>query len=632
MTTLDDDDTASMATEQILRLDDQRTMSSGTSAMTEDDRTALIARLRTDLQHERGLRKDVESRLSELRGEYEESRRRSRDLNNQLTRIHTEVMSMRHEKTALEGRTQELSTDLAKLADQVDFFKQQSIQDKVNYEKEVRFRMQIEEQVKEVSHALDGANGQITQLASDKRSRLIAEEQYRAAILERDRSLKRVQTEVDQLTSRLADSSKLSDANRSDKRDAQAEIERLRAQIKKIRAEEEISNDEKGRIRDQLQFHQKEVERVQRLHENSLVENKSLKDELNRKNEHALALEKDTQSLLERLGEQKNMAQGLVLKHEESQLVNDNEMFAMRDALRISRDKNSNLEKELRDLHEKLTDSLDASNRTNTGYEERLRTSESNLMANNGKIQSLTVELEKAKSDKRVALKKLKKERSTTASQIDRFDREAQDYKKRTATLEPLIEKMATRVDELAGDRQALSDRITYLETENMQLSKELHAVHAMSGRQVKYSSLAKESKLEATRAQKQELMLTDQLNKAQSDLKATLDDARRQENENLVYLNTIQDLQMQKARLEARIAILEDKDKSRLETLQKMTDRADEIARDAQEVARIEQGRSETLHKRYRHVQDKLRDRDLEVERLKSRMHVDKTLDSLRR
>merc|ERR1711881_206791 len=99
---------------------------------------------------------------------------------------------MRHEKTALEGRTQELSTDLAKLADQVDFSKQQSIQDKVNYEKEVRFRMQIEEQVKEVSHALDGANGQITQLASDKRSRLIAEEQYRAAILERDRSLKRV--------------------------------------------------------------------------------------------------------------------------------------------------------------------------------------------------------------------------------------------------------------------------------------------------------------------------------------------------------------------------------------------------------------------------------------------------------
>ena len=62
------------------------------------------------------------------------------------------------------------------------------------------------------------------------------------------------------------------------------------------------------------------------------------------------------------------------------------------------------------------------------------------------------------------------------------------------------------------------------------------------------------------------------------------------------------------------------------------MTDRADQIARDAQEVARIEQKRSNSLSQRCRHVQDKLRDRDLELEMLRSKVQVDKTLDSLRR
>lgn len=629
----DDDDAASLATEYILRLDDQRTMTSGTStAMTEDDRTALISRLRTDLQHERALRKDVENRLNELREEYEGSRQRSRDLNNQLTRVHTEVMSMRHEKTALESRTQELSTEIAKLTDQVDFYKQQAIQEKVNYEKEMRSRMHCEEQVKDGHAAVQHANGQISALHSDKRSRLIAEEQYRAAIVERDRTIKRSQTEIDQLTSRLADSSKLSDANRSDKREAQSEIEKLRAQIKQMNAEKDIANEERLRLLDKIGYAEKEALRCEREVENSAADSKQLSEQLKRKTDECLGLEKDSRVLVEKITDFKNLNQGIALKHEESQLMSENELFALRDALRISRDKNSGLEKELRDLHEKLTDQINSQSKECVGYQDRLKQVETVASTNELRNQALLMELEKAKSDRRVALKKLKKERSQTASQIDKFDKEAQDYKKRTSTLEPLIEKMAVRVDELATDRQTLSDRITYLETENMQLSKELHAVHSMAARQVKYTGLAKETKVQSRELKKKELLLTDQLNKAQSQLEYTLDDARRQENENLIHVNTITDLQMAKARLEAKISILEDKDRGRLETLQKMTDRADQIARDAQEVARIEQKRSNSLSQRCRHVQDKLRDRDLELEMLRSKVQVDKTLDSLRR
>ena len=98
------------------------------------------------------------------------------------------------------------------------------------------------------------------------------------------------------------------------------------------------------------------------------------------------------------------------------------------------------------------------------------------------------------------------------------------------------------------------------------------------------------------------------------------------------MYVNTISDLQSSKAKLEARISALEDKDRNRMEKLQRMTSRADDIAKDAQQVAKVEQERSETLNKRYRHVMDKLRERDLEVERLRSRIQIDKTLDSLRR
>ena len=159
-------ETSSLATEQILRLDENTT-----TTTTEDERSNLISRLRGDLQHERCLRKDVETRLTELRQEYDAGRSRSRDLNNQLQRIHTEVMTMRHEKTHLESRTQELSTEIAKMSEELDYYKTQHLQAKTNYEKEIRFRLSLEEQLKEQMENLDEANSQISQLTSDKRSR-----------------------------------------------------------------------------------------------------------------------------------------------------------------------------------------------------------------------------------------------------------------------------------------------------------------------------------------------------------------------------------------------------------------------------------------------------------------------------
>merc|ERR1712110_431399 len=100
--------------------------------------------------------------------------------------------------------------------------------------------------------ALDDANGQVSQLTSDKRSRLIAEEQYRAALLERDRTIKRQQLESEELTARLADSSKLSDVQRSDKRSANEEIERMKGILKKSRGETEEMEVVSKRLREKL--------------------------------------------------------------------------------------------------------------------------------------------------------------------------------------------------------------------------------------------------------------------------------------------------------------------------------------------------------------------------------------------
>merc|ERR1719186_974030 len=157
-----------------------------------------------------------------------------------------------------------------------------------------------------------------------------------------------------------------------------------------------------------------------------------------------------------------------------------------------------------------------------------------------------------------------------------------------------------------------------------MNLTKELHAVHSLSARQIKYSSLAKESRNDAERLKIRENELNHKLSRTKLELDDVMDEMKRQETENFVYVNTISDLQGSKTRLENKIRVLEEKEKDRVEKLKRVTDRADEVARESQRVARVEKDRNETISKRYRSVADKLRDRDLEIERLRSQMQID--------
>lgn len=620
------DETSSLATEQILRLDEN------TTTTTEDERSSLISRLRGDLQHERCLRKDVESRLTELRLEYDSGRTRSRDLNNQLQRIHTEVMTMRHEKTSLEARTQELSTEIAKISEESDYYKNAHLQAKTNYEKEIRFRLSLEQQLKEQLEGLDEANAQISHLTSDKRSRLIAEEQYRAALLERDRTIKRQVLESDNMTSRLADSSKISDNQRSDKKNAVDEIDRLKSVVKRCQAEYEDQEVVVKRLRDKISSIENQLELSKRTGDQEQIECKKLRDELIKKGQLLDASERDNKDLLHTLTHQKGNTQGIVLKHEEQHLLAENELFSVRDALRSSREQNSKLENELQSANYKISGMIADTAKSAVETKDSLQKLQLQLAEFEAKQNSVTAQNETLKTEKKVLLKKLKKERNSTNDKIDKFDHQAKEYKTRAEKLEPLIEKMAGRVDELGSDREKLLEKVSFLENENMNLTKELHVVHSLSARQVKYSSLAKESRNDANRLKIQESQLNDKLTRTKLELGDVMDEMKRAETENFVYINTISDLQGSKSRLEAKIRVLEDKERDRVEKLKRVTDRADEVAREAQRVARVEKDRNETISKRYRSVADKLRDRDLEIERLRSQIQIDQTLAALRK
>jgi len=60
------------------------------------------------------------------------------------------------------------------------------------------------------------------------------------------------------------------------------------------------------------------------------------------------------------------------------------------------------------------------------------------------------------------------------------------------------------------------------------------------------------------------------------------------------------------------------------------LTEKADTIARDAQITAKNERERSQKVQEKYYIAVQKLRERDLKIERLKSQMQLEKTLDLL--
>ena len=109
----------------------------------------------------------------------------------------------------------------------------------------------------------------------------------------------------------------------------------VRAQVKSIRQEQENQAVEHGRTKSGLQHAENQLELARRNTDQEQVEVGKLREELKKKHDQFLTLERDNTALLQRLTEHKSAQQGLALKHEEHQLLSENELFNVRDALRI---------------------------------------------------------------------------------------------------------------------------------------------------------------------------------------------------------------------------------------------------------------------------------------------------------
>jgi len=128
------------------------------------------------------------------------------------------------------------------------------------------------------------------------------------------------------------------------------------------------------------------------------------------------------------------------------------------------------------------------------------------------KIQGLKVKLEKLSSEKKILVKKLKKERRLTHEKVEVFAVEAQTARNRIQTLEPMFEKMTIRVEELAEDREQLQIRLNTLEKENMKLNKEINLSHEMSVNHLKTEKKVHQKSLENQALKHQDIELKAQL------------------------------------------------------------------------------------------------------------------------
>ena len=244
----------------------------------------------------------------------------------------------------------------------------------------------------------------------------------------------------------------------------------------------------------------------------------------------------------------------------------------------------------------------------------------------------LTLENEKLNVDRKLVIKKLKKERSNTEEKVENFKKESDQYRSRIQTLEPLIERLSYKVDELASDRSKLVERINDLENENLKLNKDLSTVAFASKTTTNHGPIQgpSENTHKLTTLRKKEYRQSKELTNTQNELSTLMQDLKRKEQENAIYFTTITDLQNTKINLQNKINNLQKKDKSHLDTLSKMTYKADEIAKDAQQFAIDEKKRSSGIQLKYQAVVGKLRDADLEIERLRREVAVNNAIKSL--
>jgi len=615
-------DNESITTEQILRLDH--------NDPNDNNNAALVSRLRSDLQHERNIRKDYETRLQELRTEFEESRRRSRELTNQVARIHTELNLLRQEKSTLEHRCHDLTHDITKLTESVDYYKKLCKEEIWEKDNEIKLRIQTEEKDVNLQALLEESEKHIKHLTKEKQSFLLAEEQFRIAIVDRDKKIKRLNKEIDEYNSRLSESSQIAQNLRNDRSEHVLDTEKLREQLANSNREKEELLIGYKTLKSDMTTLKARIKKTERDNTDLKIENEKLEKDIQRREEKNVELDREKEALFEEVRMIKEKERYNLIRMEENHLITENELHSVKEALKhektrmkLMEDHNEEMKKDVHNekismkeeicsLKEKLAQEL----KVNTVAKE--------------KVQGVTDKLEKLSSEKKILVKKLKKERRLTHEKVEVFAFEAETARNRIQTLEPMFEKMTIRVEELAEDREQLQIRLNMLEKENMKLNKEIKLTHEMSINHLKTEKKVHQKSLENQALKHQDSELKNQLELLKTQYKNLHKDHDLKDKENLIYFSSIQKLEQENSSLNTKIECLESKNKSTAVTLKKLTEKADTIARDAQSTAKQERERSQKVQEKYYIAVQKLRERDLKIERLKSQMQLEKTLDLL--
>merc|ERR1712048_1222749 len=335
-----------------------------------------------------------------------------------------------------------------------------------------------EEKIKDLNSQIDNLNVAISDFQLEKRSLKIAEDQYRSAIMERDRNIKRQSNEIDQLTNRLADSAKMTDGIRRDKSDQGEEIFRLTTLIKKEKVQNEKLSEDILDLKKSNTELNSELSALKRQFNSQELELDQSNENYKKKIEELKQNDKTKEILMKTIEELRHKLLSKQAKVEEIQVLGENEIFQNKEALRIAREKNELLEQEIEEIRAKNKASQRSSQAVIENLEENLKNVRDNeIKSLSGKLTILTVENDRLNMDKKICLKKLKKERETSKKVISDQKEEIDKRKSRIGSLEPLIERLSFKIEELSSDRSKLSNRINDLEAENMRLHKELNIV-----------------------------------------------------------------------------------------------------------------------------------------------------------
>lgn len=322
----DNSDNESITTEQILRLDH--------NDPSDNNNAALVSRLRSDLQHERNIRKDYETRLQELRTEFEESRRRSRELTNQVARIHTELNSLRQEKSTLEHRCHDLTHDITKLTESVDYYKKLCKEEIREKDNEIKLRIQTEEKDVNLQALLEESENHIKHLTKEKQSFLLAEEQFRIAIVDRDKQIKRLNKEIDEYNNRLSESSQIAQNLRNDRSEHVLDTEKLREQLANSNREKEELLIGYKTLKSDITTLKAKVKKTERDNTDLKIENEKLEKDIQRKDEKNVELDREKEALFEEVRVIKEKERYNLIRMEENHLITENELHSVKETLK----------------------------------------------------------------------------------------------------------------------------------------------------------------------------------------------------------------------------------------------------------------------------------------------------------